>query len=83
MNETSTEKPAEISIPIWWKNGGGMMIRRDCLPFDHPEHPYNYIRRELGLVPEEYGIVKPINTEICPHCGHEFVTNIDFPTKNI
>jgi len=50
---------SEIEIPVWWSHGG-MMYRRDCLPIDHPEHTYNYIKDQLGLVPEEYGVCHPI-----------------------
>ena len=64
------DAPKEISIPVWWKRGGGMMIRRDCLPVNHPEHTYNYIIREYGVRPELYGVEKPVNyTETCPACG--------------
>ena len=59
--------PEQISIPVWWSSGG-MMTRRDCLPLDHPEHTYNYIKRELGLNPEDYGMNKPKVIQ-CPHCG--------------
>ena len=66
----------QISIPVWWKPGGGMMYRRDCLPIDHPEHTYNYIVREYGVRPELYGIEKPIDIDnvqhTCPSCGYVF-----------
>lgn len=52
------KKPETIDVPVWWKNGS-MLSRRDCLPFNHPEHPYNYIRRTYDVSPEEYGIFPP------------------------
>ena len=60
-----TTNQEEISVPVWWKPGGGMMYRRDCLDADHPEHIYNYMVRELGVRPEDYGVYKQI---ICPTC---------------
>lgn len=60
----------EIKVSVWWR-GGGMMVRRDCLSPDHPEHTYNYMIREFGVRPEEYGIEKPV-AESCPECGCEF-----------
>jgi hypothetical protein len=68
------KRPETINIPVWWSKGGGMMVRRDCLPFDHPEHPYNYIRDQLNLNPEDYGIFPPPQAVICPKCGHHFIT---------
>lgn len=48
----------EISVPIWWKNGG-MIYRRDCLPIEHPECTYNYIKNQLKKKPEDYGVFHP------------------------
>ena len=67
--------PDEIKIEVWWKSGGGMMIRRDALPANHPEHTYNYVLREFGVPPEQYGIKKPIDyMNTCPNCGCRFMT---------
>lgn len=52
----------EIEIPVWWRNGR-MLYRRDCLPINHPEHTYNYIKDKLGLIPEDYGVLHPINEQ--------------------
>ncbi len=52
----SDDKPENISIPEWWKPGGGMMYRRNCLPVDHPESDYNYVKNVLKLNPEDYGL---------------------------
>jgi len=66
--------PLEIDIPVWWKSGG-MLYNRDCLDSNHPEHPYNYIKRTYGVDPELYGIYcdndKPDTTR-CPRCGLVF-----------
>jgi hypothetical protein len=67
------QAPEEITIQLWWNSGGGMSVRRDCLDPDHPEHTYNYILREFGVRPEQYGIEKPKNyMETCPSCGCRF-----------
>ena len=44
-----------IDMPVWVKIGI-MLVRRDCLPVDHPESEYNYIKNVLNLTPEDYGI---------------------------
>lgn len=44
-----------LELPVWWNTGGGMMIRRECLAADHPEHPYNYLKSH-GFTPEDWGI---------------------------
>ena len=50
-----------------------MMYRRDSLPLNHPEHTYNWIKRELGVIPEDYGIEKPEYYLVeCPNCGCSF-----------
>jgi len=46
----------KIEVPTWWVPGGGMMYRRDCLPSDHPESEYNYIKKTYNVRPEEYGV---------------------------
>lgn len=80
MKKQDKNIPDEISIPVWWR-GGGMMYRRDCLPEDHPEHTYNYIKRVLGLEPEKYGICKSSRTHhTCPKCGFVFD---DIPEEDI
>lgn len=63
-----TEVPEEISIPVWVKRGS-MMVRREFLSPDDPDHPYNYIKMELGLRPEDYGVRRPNVVKKCPHCG--------------
>lgn len=49
-------KPETIEVPVWWRPGNGHMIRRDALPSSHPGSTYQYIKNELKLNPEEYGI---------------------------
>lgn len=44
----------ELSVPVWYSNGG-MMVRRDALDPAHPESTYNYIKNVLGKDPEDYG----------------------------
>ena len=68
------QQPEEIEVPVWWAPGNGMMYRRDCLEPEHPESTYNWIKRELGVDPEDYGVKKPItlNTKVCPICNKPF-----------
>ena len=47
--------PETLEIPEWVK-GSLTSIRRDALPDCHPQSYYNYIKNELGLEPEDYGI---------------------------
>lgn len=56
-----------IEVPVWWKPGGGMMYKRECLPADHPESEYNYIKRTYGVNPVDYGIESP--ETVCQSCG--------------
>lgn len=57
----------DIEISVWVKRGM-MLIRRDALDYDDPDHPYNFIKAQ-GLEPELYGYSKP-NYIKCPECGH-------------
>lgn len=57
-----------IQVPVWWKNGR-TWLRRDALDEDHPEHTYNYIKRELGVEPEQFGItLSCAELPRCPLC---------------
>lgn len=38
---------------------GGMIVLREGLSETHPEHLYNYLVREKGVIPENYGVYKP------------------------
>ena len=46
----------EIEVPVWVKRGK-MIVRRDALNGDDPDHTYNYLKAR-GIRPEDYG-VKP------------------------
>lgn len=46
-----------IEVPVWVKRGG-MILRRDCLDPDDPDHTYNYLKGK-GIVPEDYGVYHP------------------------
>ncbi len=48
----------ELNISIYWKSGE-MLYNRECLPYDHPEYIYNYIKNTFGISPEDYGIFHP------------------------
>jgi hypothetical protein len=51
----------EMSV---WVTRGSMMYNRECLDWDDPDHPYNYIKSN-GARPEDYGYYLPV----CPCCG--------------
>ena len=67
----------DLQVPVWWTNGS-MMYRRDCLPPNHPEHTYNYMKNVMKVVPEDYGIERPTPPpgERCPTC-HQTVSHMD------
>lgn len=50
------KKPDTIEIPVWAGHGTGRIVRRDALPVSHPWSTYNYIKNELKLKPEDYGV---------------------------
>lgn len=58
----------DIEYSVWVKRGD-MMIRREALEADDPDHIYNYIKNTYNVNPEDYGIEKPPRCERCPHCG--------------
>lgn len=68
----STE-PEVIDVPVWVKRGS-MLQRRDCLDADNPDNTYHYIRRELGLRPEDYGVSLPQG--VCPRCGYDETNDV-------
>jgi hypothetical protein len=49
-------KSDTIDIPVWAGHGTGRLVRRDALPQEHPWSTYNYIKNELKLKPEDYGV---------------------------
>lgn len=62
--------PETLEVPVWVKRGH-MLLRRDALDGDDPDHTYHYIRKTYGVDPEDYGIAKPPQrtTASCPCCG--------------
>lgn len=59
--------PEEIEIKLWAKRGK-MLINTYALPPEDPDYVYNQVLRQ-GVDPEEYGIPKPPQKKVCPHCG--------------
>ena len=49
----------EIQISQFWKCGD-MLYNRECLSPNHPENLYNYVKRDFGVNPEDYGINHPL-----------------------
>lgn len=45
-----------ISVPTWFKTPRGGWLRRDALEPENPASTYSYVKNELGLRPEDYGI---------------------------
>jgi len=66
------KEPIEIEYSEWWRVGNGVMYRRDCLPSDHPQQTYNYVRNKYGVRPERYGIERPFDGRVCSECGRGF-----------
>ncbi len=56
----------EVSIKQW-AHRGNMYISTDCLDGDDPMHPYNQLLAK-GVVPEEYGVSKPILRDTSDDC---------------
>lgn len=76
MTDTNQDKTGKefvdwITIPTWWKPGGGMMYNRNALGANNPEHTYNYVKKMLEdakargdmgdatLRPEDFGVKNP------------------------
>jgi hypothetical protein len=53
--------PDTIEVPVWVKKGG-MLVRRDALDWDDPDHTWNYLEAQ-GLKPAEYGFEHPLEAE--------------------
>lgn len=68
-------QPKSASVEVWHKPGGGMMQRCDCLPIEHPMHPYNQLKNK-GLVPEDYGVEHPHVAEFKSKSRSELVAEI-------
>jgi len=68
--------PKIIEVPEWVR-GSFMNVRREALPSRHPQSYYNYIKNELGLEPEEYGIF----FEARNHQGDKVATKIGILRK--
>lgn len=51
-----------IEYSVWVKKGI-MMVRRDCLDADDPDHLYHYLKRKHGVNPEDYGIENPLTDQ--------------------
>jgi hypothetical protein len=61
-------KVKEIRVPVWYCNGG-LMIARDSLENNHPESTYNWIVRNIGVDPEDFGVKRPD----CPDMKRHYV----------
>ena len=72
----------ELKVPVWVKQGD-MLIRRDCLHHDDPDHTYNYVKTILGVVPEEYGIEHPLVEEYGHLTKSQLISRISELEKEI
>lgn len=70
-----SEKPDTINVPVWISNGM-MMTRRECLDWNDPEHPYNYVKREYNVDPEDYGMKHPLYSEFEGKSRSELIDEI-------
>lgn len=52
----------------YWDTGG-MIVNRECLDVDHPEHMYNYLK-SAGITPEDYGFECPVIASAKETYGH-------------
>jgi hypothetical protein len=57
--ETMTATDRDTVRMSTWVKRGQMMVRRDALDADDPDHPYHYLQATYGVRPEDYGIEKP------------------------
>ena len=55
---TITEE-GKLSYSAYW-NTGTMLILREALDADHPEHLYNYLKR-FDIMPEDWGVKAPLD----------------------
>ena len=61
--------PAFIEVSAWVGHGTGMLVRRDALPYDHPESVPSVIRR-MGHDPAEFGY------PVCARCQRDLSTEV-------
>lgn len=52
------DEDGTLHFGMYWDRGG-MIVNRECLDADHPEHMYNYLK-SAGITPEDYGIECPV-----------------------
>ncbi len=69
------KNPKQINIPIWFRSNG-VLYRRDCLPIDHPECEYNYVKNKLGLEPELFGIFHPLKEKYKNYSKEQLMSKI-------
>lgn len=67
--EPRLNEDGQLVYGQYWDSGGGLVILREALGIDHPEHLYNYIKR-AGLTPEHYGIKHPVEEAAEQEYGH-------------
>ena len=77
MNESkSINKPEQIEVPVWYDTGNGLIVRRDCLSIDNPEHTYNYMKNVMGVTPEDYGIMHPDTEKYMDYTREELMSRV-------
>ena len=69
--ENESKQPEYIEMSKWVQRGK-LMVRRDALDANDPDHPHNYIK-SLGYDPEIYGLEESSERIVCPNCGHVIV----------
>jgi hypothetical protein len=80
------EIPEFIQIQKYWSRGTGISTLREALPHNHPEHLYNYVKNQLGVPPEAYGIYHPFTEKYMNKTREELIARIseleDIVTNN-
>jgi hypothetical protein len=69
MKDGAKTTPPETVEMTQFVKRGFMLVRRDALAPDDPDHPYNYLRVTYGVDPEDYGVPKPVPENCCYACG--------------
>jgi hypothetical protein len=69
------KRPDTIDIPVWVKRGS-MLIRRDCLDGDDPDHTYNYVKDVMGFRPEDYGVYHPYDQEFASMSREQLIDEV-------
>lgn len=77
-----SEQPKTIKISTYVSKGS-MLVLRDALHWDDPDHTYNYVKNVLGVDPEDYGIVHPLYEEYSKYSRSELIDMVEKARQTI